>query len=74
MIMFSHVGKSQLLVENGGKYNFKHSWAMRFWNRHNLVSRAVTTKMRILPSNFDVLGKRFSLKLKKKRFSLEKIN
>ena len=62
MMMFRNVGKSHLLVENGGKYNFKHSWAMRFWTRHNIASRAVTTKMRILPNNFDVLGKQFSLK------------
>ena len=62
MMMFPNVGKLHLLVENGGKYNFKHSWAKCFWTRHNLVSRAVTTEMRILPNNSDILGKRFSLK------------
>jgi hypothetical protein len=40
--------KTDLLVENGGKYSFQHGWACRFWKRHNLVSRVVTTK--ILPS------------------------
>ena len=48
-------GKSGLLNENGGKYCFGHSWAMRFWKRHNLVSRVVTTRIRVLPSNFGVL-------------------
>jgi hypothetical protein len=42
--------KTDLLVENGGKYSFQHGWACRFWKRHNLVSRVVTTKMRILPA------------------------
>ena len=34
--MFPNVGKSHLLVKNGGKYNFKHSWVMRFWTRHKM--------------------------------------
>ena len=29
--MFPNVGKSHLLVKNGGKYNFKHSWVMRLF-------------------------------------------
>ena len=28
---------------------------MRFWRRHNLPSRVGTTKMSVLPSNFEVL-------------------
>ena len=36
MTMFANVGKSHLLVKNGGKYNFKHSWVMRFWTRHKM--------------------------------------
>ena len=47
--------KSYLLVENNGKFNFEHGWACRFWKRHKLVSRVVTTKMRILPANFGIL-------------------
>ena len=42
-LLESH-GKSDLLAENGGKNSFQHGWACRFWKRHNLVSRAVTTK------------------------------
>ena len=48
-------GKSYLLVENNGKFSFEHGWACRFWKRHKLVSRVVTTKMRILPANFGIL-------------------
>jgi hypothetical protein len=51
--------KTDLLVENGGKYSFQHGWACRFWKRHNLVSRVVTTKMRILPANFDALEENY---------------
>ena len=47
--------KSYLLVENNGKFSFEHGWACRFWKRHKLVSRVVTTKMRILPANFGIL-------------------
>ena len=53
-ILESHY-RSELLIENDGKFSFGHSWATRFWKRHNMVSRVVTTKMRILPANFDAL-------------------
>jgi hypothetical protein len=42
-ILVAHLydaGKSHLLLENGGNYVFGDSWASRFFNRHNLVSRA----------------------------------
>ena len=39
---------SDWLIENGGKFLFQHGWAASFWKRHNLVSRVVTTKMRIM--------------------------
>ena len=51
--------KSDLLEENGGKNSFQHGWAYRFWKRHNLVSRAVTTKMRLLPGNFAALEENY---------------
>jgi len=48
------------LLENHNKLNlvlndasFGNSWAERFWARHNLSSRAPTTKMRELPLDFD---------------------
>ena len=37
---------------NGGKNTFGVSWANRFWKRHNLTSRAASTKMRELPLDF----------------------
>ena len=51
--------KGDILVENEGKFSFGHGWAYRFWKRHSLVSRVVTTKMRILPSNFDSLEENY---------------
>ena len=52
-------GKVALMIENGGKLTFNHGWAHRFWKRLNLVSRVVTTKMRILPANFKVLEENY---------------
>ena len=43
-----------LLVENGGTHTFRKSWAQHFWKRHNLPSRAVTTKQRIIPGDFAI--------------------
>ena len=57
-ILESH-GKLALLIENGGKFTFGHGWAHRFWKRHNMASRVVTTKMRILPANFDALEENY---------------
>ena len=42
-------GKQGLLKEEGGKHTFGHSWAIRFYRRHGLV----TTKMREKPADFD---------------------
>ena len=41
------------LVENGGPYSYTDSWAVRFYKRHNIVSRVATTKMRELPADFE---------------------
>ena len=46
-------GMTHLLVEFGGKYSFGHGWCQRFCARWNLVTRTATTKMRVLPLNFD---------------------
>ena len=50
---------SDLLIENGGKFLFQHAWAARFWKRHNLVSRVVTSKMRIIPASFDEMEEKY---------------
>lgn len=46
-------GKAGLMKENGGKYSYGHSFATRFFKRHNLVLRVCTTKMRELPADFE---------------------
>ena len=51
--------KCHLLTANGGSYDFEHGWASRFWKRHNITSRVATTKMRILPSNFNALEEHY---------------
>ena len=38
---------------------YQHGWVARFWKRHNLVSRVVTTKMRIIPANFDEMEEKY---------------
>ena len=53
VVRLENAGKMGLLVENGGKYSYGHSWAMRFFKRHNLVVRVCTTKMRELPQDFE---------------------
>ena len=45
--------KAGLLKEHRGKYSYGHSFAKRFFKRHNLVSRVCTTKMRELPADFE---------------------
>jgi hypothetical protein len=51
--LLNKYGMSKLLKENGGKYCFNHSWAVRFFKRHNISTRVCTTKMRELPLDFD---------------------
>jgi hypothetical protein len=41
-----------LLIENGGQHTFGDGWSKRFFKRHGLTSRAVTTKMREVPADF----------------------
>ena len=52
-VRLTEAGKGELLRENGGSYDYGHSWAMRFYKRHNLVLRVCTTKMRELPVDFE---------------------
>ena len=42
------------LIENGGKYSYADSWAIRFYKRHKIVSRVATTKMREIPADFEI--------------------
>lgn len=42
------------LIENGGKYLYEDSWAIRFYKRHGIVSRVATTKMREIPADFEI--------------------
>lgn len=53
VVRLHSAGKEGLLVENGGKFSYMHSWANRFYKRHNLVLRVCTTKMRELPEDFE---------------------
>ena len=39
--------------EDRGKYHYGHSWAMRFYKRHNLASRVCATKMRGIPADLE---------------------
>jgi hypothetical protein len=59
MTLLRNNDKCHLLMDNGGDYDFQHGWASRFWKRHNIASRVVTTKMRIIPSNFAVLEEQY---------------
>ena len=43
------------MTTNGGKNTFGDAWATRFYKRQKLKRRAATTKMRILPANFEEL-------------------
>lgn len=61
-VRLENAGKAHLLWENGGKYDYGHSWAMRFYKRHNFVLRVCTTKMRELPADFEA-KKAFYLKI-----------
>ena len=47
------------LVENGGPYSYTDSWAIRFYKRHNIVSRVATTKMREIPADFEVKKEKY---------------
>ena len=42
-----------LLRENGGNNTFGDSWSHRFFERHNLVSRVCTTKIRKPPADLE---------------------
>ena len=53
IVHLAAAGKEGELIENGGKYHYGHSWAMRFYKRHKLGSRVCTTKMRDLPGDFE---------------------
>jgi hypothetical protein len=53
VVHLTAAGKQGLLKEHGGKCTYGHSWAMRFYRRHNLVLRVCTSKMRELPQDFE---------------------
>lgn len=53
VVHLTDAGLGGQLSENGGKFSYGHSWAMRFYRRHNLVSRVCTTKMKELPADFE---------------------
>lgn len=53
VVRLNDAGKQGDLKENGGPYHYGHSWAVRFYKRHNLVSRVCTTKMREIPADFE---------------------
>ena len=50
---------SDFLIEDGEKFLYQYEWTAKFWKRHNLVSRMVTTKMRIIPANFDEMEEKY---------------
>ena len=55
-----HKHAATLAKFNDGIITFGDSWAQRFWNRHKLCSRVVTTKMReTIPANFDMLKEKY---------------
>ena len=58
-VVISH--DANLLVENGGYINITKDWAQRLLQRMNLVKRKETTKVKVLPSNFEKLKKQFLL-------------
>lgn len=47
------------LIENGGSFSYTDSWAIRFYKRHNIVSRVATTKMREIPADFEVKKEKY---------------
>lgn len=47
------------LIENGGSFSYTDSWAIRFYKRHNIVSRIATTKMREIPADFEAKKEKY---------------
>ena len=45
--------------KNGGYINITKDWAQRLLQRMNLVKRKGTTKIKVLPSDFEKLKKQF---------------
>jgi len=41
--------RGNMLIEQGGVHAYGRAWAYRFFDRHNLPCRVVTTKMRERP-------------------------
>ena len=56
-VVISH--DANLLLENGGYINITKDWAQRLLQRMNLVKRKGTTKIKVLPSDFEKLKKQF---------------
>lgn len=57
LVLLKAKNKEHLLVENGGQNCFLRGWSQRFFLRHHMPVRVVTTKMRDNPEDF--LAKRF---------------
>ena len=53
LVKLSDTDQLGLLRENGGSHVFGDSWAKRFWKRNGFSNRAVTSKMRELPTDFE---------------------
>ena len=54
-----HPRKSRRMEESLRMETDGNGRARRIWKRHNMASRVVTTKMRILPANFDALEENY---------------
>ena len=52
LVILAKNGLMGLLRENGGKYTFGDSWAQRLFERHDMVFRVCTSKMREHPAEF----------------------
>ena len=53
LVILAKNGLMGLLRENGGKHIFGDSWAQQFFERHDMVLRVCTSKMREHPAEFE---------------------
>ena len=52
LVTLAKNGIMGILRENGGKYTFGDFWAQRLFERHDMVLRVCTSKMREQPAEF----------------------
>ena len=52
LVTLAKNGFMGILRENGGKYTFGDFWAQRLFERHDMVLRVCTSKMREQPAEF----------------------